>query len=180
LAVADGVPLAKGSLAVFRDVPTSCWQDGPHALGDRRRIALVDEPRLWVPYYHVCALLSRAFLVAMGLRYPPLRLGEDPVFLAACQAHASALSTTSEVTYLYRLRPRAFPEPAARVLEFVEHVRRVRDVYMGSGLGQCWLDACDAFYLTDVRLLLGQVTLGDDERARVTGTLATLWPGESF
>jgi glycosyltransferase involved in cell wall biosynthesis len=174
LATADQVPVVRGALGNF-DASGQSWIEQAHAIEDRHRIMLREEPRLWVPYFHVCYLFSRAFLLQNAIRYPTLENGEDPVFLAQCLTRTSRLSVTSAVTYWYRRVQRPTPT-LVNALHFIEHVRRVRDIYLASSDARCWTDGAASFYLEDVAHLLSRMQLSPGDGAELRTALAGVWP----
>jgi glycosyltransferase involved in cell wall biosynthesis len=177
LAVSTSAPVVRGSLANL--LGSDIQADDAQTMADRYSIALADEPKIWVPYFHVCYLFETSFLSRYGLRYPRrMENGEDPVFLAGALAHAPAISTTSEVTYIYRRMTRK-PPTLRNALDFVSHIRQVKDIYSSTGHAECWRQGVSAFYRTDLDSLRTAAALSASDGAAVDRAAAEVWPAHA-
>jgi glycosyltransferase involved in cell wall biosynthesis len=180
VAAADDVRVVRGTLGHFTETPAKVWFEEGQVMTDRSRFPLVAEPRLWIPYFHVCYLFDRQFLNENGLSYPPLRCGEDPVFLAACLVNARALSTTSEVCYLYRRLNPHYRRTVVHAMDFIKHVDMIRALYFNSGNERCWIDKCDEFYFQDTQAFIATLSLTESELDGVRAAVRAIWPAASL
>jgi glycosyltransferase involved in cell wall biosynthesis len=179
LALSSAADLIKGTMANCIDGRDTPWISDETRIGNRDSFHLADEPRIWVPYFFVCYLYRREFLRRNNICFPPLRAGEDPVFLAQCLVKASKIASTSAVTYIYRRdgskgQRRITPSHLA---DFVDHVDRVKRIYIEAGHERCWQERCQEFYLNDVRLLMNDVLVNEWERTALLDRLGQIWPG---
>jgi glycosyltransferase involved in cell wall biosynthesis len=178
LAVSTRSQLTKGSMGNFAAGRDGIWLSEEAKALDRCSFRLVDEPTIWLPYFFVCYLFSRRFLLENRIVFPVLRAGEDPVFLARCLVKATCISATSAITYLYRRDGSAAQrrDTPDHLQDFVAHAALVKQVYQRSGHGRCWYDGCESFYLDDVRLLMKQVGLDEMQRQTVLRSMQEIWP----
>jgi glycosyltransferase involved in cell wall biosynthesis len=118
-------------------------------------------PQLWIPWYHVCLLISRELLVRGGIRYPHLIAGEDAVFMASVLAQAKKICVVPEVTYTYRLyghRPRPLLK---NVQDYLEHAEMVKNVY-GDDHHVCW-QSYGPFIKPRIAEYMSQAELGEND-----------------
>lgn len=177
LAVEDDVPLVRGTLGSFVGTVDSGWIDDTHKMPDRRRLPLSGHRNLWLPYFHVCYLYSRQFLLDKHIFYPDLRSGEDPVFLAQCLVAAPFISTTSDVCYWYRQSELSLPSRSstAHVVDFLHHMKVIKNLYLTTGHELCWRERCERFYLEDARLHIGLIPRDADDQAKLEAIVAEIW-----
>jgi glycosyltransferase involved in cell wall biosynthesis len=129
LATADQVPLVRGTL---KSCNSSLDERNEYhqICSDRHKARLSDEPALWVPWWHTTYLINVSLLREIGGRYPNLKNGEDPVFIAALLVAAEAVSTTSKTTYLRRVSEIRRRTRLTDTIDFVRHTAMVRRSYL--------------------------------------------------
>jgi glycosyltransferase involved in cell wall biosynthesis len=98
---------------------------------------LKEIPDLWVVWGHTACLISRDLLKRHGIRYPDLRDGEDPVFMARVLTKARCISVTADTTYLYRPSEKCARAGVDYLNDIKTHVQLTRDILM-SYHAPCW------------------------------------------
>lgn len=153
LAIDTASVAVRGSCSAYPEGPTEMWLKDTCAgfiAPDRTRFSFEDEPTFWVPWFHTTYLFSRRFLVERDIRYPALREGEDPVFLASVLTTSDHLSATPKVCYIYRTdRPYRRSSVLYR-LHHLRHIALIKEIY-GQTIPNAWHRACSPFYLSIVR-----------------------------
>jgi glycosyltransferase involved in cell wall biosynthesis len=113
-------------------------------------------PDLWIPWFHWSFLISRELLTRARALYPPLRIGEDPVFLAKVLTSASRICSISQIVYACRLdddrKIQSAVTPFNHIQDYIEHARLVKEIY-GERNSKAWT-AYREFIIPDIRLLL--------------------------
>ena len=176
-ATADQVPIVRGSAVAFES-------DRPDRLevlvsvADKSDFIPLDDPSLWIPWWHQCYLMSRSLLLDNQLGYPALRSGEDPVFLASALLAAGRMSTVADVTYMHRL---ADIEEKGRanvrsVQDFIEHARMVKE-HFGPTRAECWTDGYRPYIKHDIKKLIKRCPLSAPERERVLAQVTDVLRG---
>jgi glycosyltransferase involved in cell wall biosynthesis len=178
LARSTGSQLVRGSLANCSAGIEGTWVSEDQKMPDRRSFQLRDEPKLWLPYFFHCYLYSREFLLKNGIIFPALREGEDPVFLASCLVKVSSISTTSQITYIYRRDGSAGHrrDTLQHLRDFITHVELIKSLYFQSDHEVSWLEGCKDLYLEDVFLLMKKIQLDDEERKVILERIQKIWP----
>jgi glycosyltransferase involved in cell wall biosynthesis len=105
---------------------------------------LKEIPELWVVWGHTACLISRDLLMRHAIRYPDLRDGEDPVFMAHVLTKAKCISVTADVTYLYRPSEKFARAGLDFLNDIKTHARLTRDILM-SYHAPCWRNGYGAF-----------------------------------
>jgi hypothetical protein len=151
LAMADQVPLVRGSLNLFRGDPAAGgWDAGSEYRGriaDSHSVRIADEPNLWLPWWHTTYLIDLSFLREVRGSYPNLSEGEDPVFMASLLSEAERVSTTSQITYLARSPEAPRRTRLKHAIDFVRHAAMVRRIYLDH-CPQRWRDGYRPFLLS--------------------------------
>jgi glycosyltransferase involved in cell wall biosynthesis len=98
-----------------------------------------------IPYYHTLFLFKVEFLRRHGIKYPLIRLGEDPIFLLEALVQADRISTISEVVYKYRrgLERKEHLEDLDKVNDFFHHLVRMRELWVDHEMADRWLEYFD-------------------------------------
>ena len=177
LARTTGAPVVRGSLGNLSAGVEGVWSSDDQTMPDRRCFSLEEERKLWVPYFHVCYLYRRQFLVEHNIQYPRLRCGEDPIFLAACLLRAPMLSTSSAVTYISRRDASGIHERATftHVMDFISNVAALKRMYLESEHATCWSAVGEQFFLDDTLLFVRAVSLAESERDCVVAAMREIW-----
>jgi hypothetical protein len=179
IATSTGSVLVRGALADSSDEQEGQWTGSEIRVGfDRIGFRLLEEPRLWIPYFFHSYLYSREFLRKHDIAFPDLRAGEDPVFLAKCLVLAPSISATSIPSYTYR-RDGSSGQPRntlRHARDFLKHVGLIMETYIGSGHRQCWYAKCESFMLDDALLLLSQVQMSPAEKQEIYEGMRKIWP----
>lgn len=177
LARTTGAPVVRGSLGNMSTEVEGVWSSDDQMMPDRRCFSLEEEQRLWIPYFHVCYLYLRSFLVEHNISYPGLRSGEDPIFLAACLLRAPVLATSSAVTYIYRRGASGSRERRtfAHLMDFISNVATLKRMYLESRHAACWSGACERFFLEDTLLFVRAMSLAENERESVVAAMRGIW-----
>jgi glycosyltransferase involved in cell wall biosynthesis len=178
LATETGAPVVRGSLGNQSPGRDGVWSAEEHRMPDRRAFRLEDERRLWIPYFHVCFLFERRFLLENGIRYPEMRCGEDPIFLASCLLKTPTLSTASAVSYIYCRGASAWQERRtfAHALDFIMHVSTLKRMYLASSHAACWNDTCEDFFAEEIRLVVSQTSVTPAEMEQLQMAMRALIP----
>jgi glycosyltransferase involved in cell wall biosynthesis len=162
--------VARGSLQA---VAGGVVAPGPAATIKAERIGpLLDMPELWIPWFHVCFLISRALVVREKIQYPDLVAGEDPVFLAAVLTKANRICVTPRATYTWRPNDRRPRASLRTVQDYIEHARRVKTIYSGT-YEACWV-AYRGFIADNIRLLLSQADVTSEESQALENEIRAL------
>jgi hypothetical protein len=61
------------------------------------------------------------------------------------------------------------------VLDFIDHIGRVKNIYQQSRYARCWHERVSAFYREDVVLLLGQMQRPESDIEPLRRALACVW-----
>jgi glycosyltransferase involved in cell wall biosynthesis len=128
---------------------------------------LKDIPPLWVVWGHTACLISRDLLLRHAIRYPDLRDGEDPVFMAHVLTKAERISVTPDITYLYRPSEK-FARLGLDCLNDIQtHAQLTRDILM-SYHAPCWRNGYGPFlretYKMHVKSMVQPQCVGLDPR----------------
>jgi glycosyltransferase involved in cell wall biosynthesis len=177
LACATGDLVVRGSLGNTSEGEEGVWSNEEHRMADRTRLRLLDEPKLWIPYFHVCYMYSRAFLAANHITYPALRSGEDPVFLASCLLRTPSISTSSAITYVYRRSGSSHAERRTfeHLMDFLVHVATLKAMFYAADHRAFWSGRCEAFFLDDTIRLARTVPLDPRQRSQVLRAMREIW-----
>ncbi len=181
-ALATRADLVRGGLSLFlgNDVqhPTFVVQ-----VPDRLTTDLPSAPELWRPWWHTSYLISRQLVLDHDLRYPDLRRGEDPVFLASLLIHAKRISLVPEIVYFYRKYSKATGSGGstfADVRDSFRHAMIVKDMFQ-SVHPPCWDEGYGPFLLEDFRKFLARCKLTPAEADFVRAEAALVWgPGNGL
>ena len=160
----DAVEVVRGGVDGFHeDHPTSFHEVAP--IPALCRVRPLETPALWMPWWHPAFLFSRRFLDRHQLRYPDLRCGEDPVFLAKVLVATELMSTVGQVTYHYRQMPLESKGRATyfHLSEFLRHAEMVKDIYMRVR-PQCWSEGYAPILRGDIGPMISQWSMTDHER----------------
>lgn len=170
MCVADGVQACRGAV------------DGYHASDPAIRVRLspveehhairpLDVPEFWTPWWHQAYLFSRSLIDSCGLRFPALRCGEDPVFLAGVLAAVPAISSRPDVVYRYRLAPLEAKGRATftHLKDFLDHAQRVRATYLATN-PRAWHEGYALVLRDDIRPMIERWSMTEDERAQALRT----------
>jgi glycosyltransferase involved in cell wall biosynthesis len=98
---------------------------------------LKEIPDLWVVWGHTACLILRDLLTRHAIRYPDLRDGEDPVFMARVLTKAQCISVTADTTYLYRPSEKCARAGLDYLNDIKTHAQLTRDILM-SYHAPCW------------------------------------------
>ena len=158
-AVKTGAEAVRGNLEVLRNGVTQPWTTEKNVA--QRCGSLLELRELWIPWFHICYLISRDLLVRCGARYPDLIAGEDVVFMAQVLMAARLVCSIPNVTYLYRQdEPRA--QPTLKTAEdYLSHAVMIKEIFAGE-YSPCW-HAYRRFIRDDIRLLLRQANVTAEE-----------------
>jgi CDP-glycerol glycerophosphotransferase len=175
-AVATGAEVVRGSLAMFNaerpDITT--WQTAPE---DVAAVNFESCRSLWTPWWHTSFLYSRELLAARDLRYPELRRGEDPVFLASVLAAASRISLIPDVVYHYRRYRKATGSGAvsfADVRDMLRHARIVKEIQLKT-CSKAWDEGYGPFLFKDVKAVVARARLPLAEAQQIRAMIAEVW-----
>jgi glycosyltransferase involved in cell wall biosynthesis len=92
------------------------------------------------PWYHPLFLFRKNFLIGNDIRYPNLRLGEDPVFLLNALIKAKGACTVSAIVYRYRTgieRTEHF-EDQTKANDYFSHLIMLKDIWVKMGMQHAW------------------------------------------
>jgi len=92
-----------------------------------------ENPALWFPFYHCRYLFRRRFLETNCLRYPELRRGQDPPFMAAALCATSRVAVLPDVVYHYRQAGSIKLETSRAVQDYLVHIDLVMDTFSRHG-----------------------------------------------
>jgi glycosyltransferase involved in cell wall biosynthesis len=152
--------VVQGRVQMLREGTVS----GPEAMHITERVGSFEAfPDLWIPWFHVSFLISRQLLKRSGALYPPLRAGEDPVFMARVLTSARRICSTDQITYIYRLdddRKRQSVMTALHVEDYIKHAQLVKAIY-GDKNAKPWA-AYREFIIPDIRLMLSRAHCNHD------------------
>ena len=122
---------------------------------------------LWLVWGHTACLISRDLLMRHAIRYPDLRDGEDPVFMAHVLTKAERISVTPDITYLYRPSEKFARLGLDYLHDIKTHARLTRDILM-SYHAPCWRNGYGPFlreiYKMHVKSMVQPHWLGLDPR----------------
>ena len=174
LITTDHVDLVRGAVAMFWTGDVHPTQIG-NPVPEIRRGPPLDCDALWIPWRHQGYLFAQDFLIRERIEFPPLLAGEDAVFLASCLCKAPLISTTTEVTYQYRLQPLADKDRLSfsHLRDYVAHAALVRDLFLERSPA-CWTRGYGPFVLDDIAAYVQQCDLTDDERRAIEVQTALL------
>lgn len=175
-AVRDSADLVRGSLLIFRD-PDPTTVQSLVATSAKCQARFADEASLWIPWWHTSYLISSRLLRSHRLRYPELRRGEDPVFMASVLLKAESISLLEEVVYLYRKYPKSSGSGAASfedVLATLTHAEMVKSLYCAEN-PESWFKGYGPFLRDDVQQLLNKSRLQPEQRRIAEGRVSRIW-----
>lgn len=66
----------------------------------------IDNPSLWLPYYHTRFLFKRNFIIENKILYPNLKRCQDPPMIAKALSLAKNVAIIPDVVYIYRTSAR--------------------------------------------------------------------------
>ena len=169
--------LVKGVLAQFQEAN---WRE-PFAFtfaADRDHVDFKIEEALWVPWWHQSFLVSTDLVRRNALRYPNLRRGEDPPFLASVLVNASKISLIDEVVYLYRRYKKT--DGSAQVdfpslVDSLIHAQMVKDIYLAAH-PDAWNKGYGPYLLEDVQRYVKRAQLTEVEKNQVSQLIRDVWP----
>jgi len=172
-ALATGAGAVRGTLARFGEgISTQLIRRT-----DRHASAFRDDPDLWVPWWHTSYLVRANIIRDNAIRFPNLRRGEDPVFMAGVLVHADAVSVLDRLVYLYRAYPKDRGAAGTRFSDVVDsfhHAARVKALYL-EHCPAAWTDGYGPFLLEDFRKFLGRCALDAHQAAFVNCECAQIW-----
>lgn len=156
VALGDGCDVVRGQLRNVTNHNLAHGEASP-TIPERRRFRLKDEPALWTPWGHCCCLMARDLIERHRLRYPSLRDGEDPVFMASVLTRAQCISVIPEVTYIRRV-PAKFLRASLDCLRDLEtHARVAKDILL-SYHPDCWYLGYGAYLREILKLHIKNMT----------------------
>lgn len=166
----DQVPLVRGNIAGMTSneglgIPV------PRKSG----ISFYDEQALWIPWYHVCYLISRKMLWPFGPRYPRLTSGEDPVFIARVLVKCRRISCVGDIVYLYRQKD-AYIKTYQQVKDHIRHVGMVRRIFCSAGYSHCWHNGYAYFSFRELLRLIDAAALPYERYWRCRNQLIEAYP----
>ena len=141
---------------------------------NRKLFDFSHEPALSIPWFHMCFLFSRDFLLQHAIEYPDLRDGEDPVFVAFALARARYVSATSQVVYLYRGDRRVVRSTIVHKLDFLRHISMIRNIFMPQ-FSRVWTEHCSQFYLSLVKDYLEESAITPSVLASALELISQTW-----
>ena len=178
-AILTAADLVRGSIALFRGERSSLVSTA--RVGDRWTTTFATSPDLWIPWWHTTYLISAGLLREHGIRYPDLRRGEDPVFIASVLAAARTISTIPDIVYLYRKYSKTTGSAATgfdEVEDTLRHARIIKSLYLARHAA-AWHEGYGPYLLEDFVEFIGRCELSDDQRQRVSLSVDEIWPGNS-
>jgi glycosyltransferase involved in cell wall biosynthesis len=139
LAQTSQVKLVRGAVSAFETIGKihDFAMDSPPR---RMRYTFCDEPRLWKPWWFQTYLFHQSLLKGGSLRFPDLKDGEDPVFLAAALCKADLISSTDDIVYHYRIHP----GQRRNNTDYMRHLAFVRDIFVARE-PRAWFDGYGKF-----------------------------------
>lgn len=166
--VANGADLARGSLGIFymddhRNLTSTI------AVPDKAVTNFEEEPLLWTPWWHTSYLMRTSLIRKLGLAYPNLSRGEDPVFMASVLAAAQRITLTPEIVYLYRKYPKTTGTLArsfAHVQDTLKQAALIKGIYL-KRFPESWNVGFGPFFREDFREFLSGCTLTEAELQQV-------------
>ncbi len=170
----DKVEMVRGMVATFfSDKPEQLTIANPFY--DRSRFAPLDCREFWIPWWHVCYLISRSFLVRHKIRYPTLLAGEDAVFMASSLVHVDYISAIPRVTYHYRMQPFDQKERTsfAHFQSYLQHAVMVRDIFLNYKQ-QCWTEGYGPHICEDLKNYLDVCETTVEQRGKALAALQRL------
>jgi CDP-glycerol glycerophosphotransferase len=173
---ATGADLVRGSLEIFRDTGTRQVIQTIQ-VPNKPAVDFASEPSLWIPWWHTSYLISTDLVRRNQIRYPRLRRGEDPVFLASLLVSAKSISLIEQVVYWYRRYPKKTGSAGSTLADIVDtlvHARTVKQIY-SPGHGECWTRGYGPFLWEDVRRVVGRSTLDGEDMAYVESEMQDVW-----
>jgi glycosyltransferase involved in cell wall biosynthesis len=177
MALQDDLPAVRGTLATFAESPARYWIEDQFQTADRSCFDFRESRTLWLPWGHQCYLFSRRFLMEHKLEYPALRNGEDPVFLLRALLKAQKLSTTSEISYLYRAAKPNERITSAHLKDYITHVETIKSLYLAN-FPEAWHQYCSEFYFKTTFQYLNDLLLLAPERSLALARINSIWPEE--
>jgi len=175
-AIRHSADLVRGSLLIFRDPDRTKVQSLVTTAGERQT-RFADDSSLWIPWWHTSYLISLRLLRRHRLRYPELRRGEDPVFMASVLLKAESISLVEEVVYNYRKYPKSTGSGAASfedVLATLEHAEMVKSLYCAEN-PDFWFRGYGPYLRADVQQLLDKSRLQPEQRRIADGRVSSIW-----
>jgi glycosyltransferase involved in cell wall biosynthesis len=165
-ALHDGVPVIRGTVQGFSSEHDTLQVLS--AVPDRTAFKPLDDPEVWLPWWHVSYLFSRDLLLQECIGYPRLRSGEDPVFLTSVLLRAPCMSTICDATYRYRIAPMEKKHRATygSLLEYLQHARMVKQLLSGP-FAECWTGGYGPLIAKDIDTLIERYPLSPVERRQL-------------
>lgn len=151
--------VVRGTLQTLHDEVVAPWEG--EVINAEKTGTLLDLPELWIPWFHVCFLISRKLLIRKKIQYPNLVAGEDPVFMAKVLTNAQRVCVIPHVAYTYRQDDSRSLPKFKTVQDYITHLKLVKAIY-GGIYKPCWL-AYQKFIVADVELLLSQAQVTSEE-----------------
>ena len=136
-----------------------------------------EERMLWIPWWHTSYLISGSLVRDNELRYPDLRSGEDPVFMANVLVKSRSIAMIEEVVYLYRKYPKTTGTSSnsfEQVLDYLKHAEIVRKLYE-AGKKEYWDHGYGPFLKEDTRKLINRCNLESDQRHHAESEMERVW-----
>ena len=168
--------VVRGSLALFRGADTKHFLS-VISVPDREITTLRAESKLWIPWWHTSYLISRDLLYRNNLRYPSLRQGEDPVFVASVLMNATRISLVEDIVYLYRKYRKSTgsgQSTFASICDLLEHATLVKSMF-DSNFAECWHEGYGPFLLDDFRKVLSRSKLNASQMDTIATRAKSIW-----
>lgn len=180
LAESTGCAVVRAGLGLFPEGFSSWHQQ--HCTGltppERRQFDFAQEPRLSLPWLHTSYLFLRKFILDNAIRFPDLRDGEDPIFVASALVKTERVSTTSELCYLYRLDRPYDRATVAHTFNILASIRQVKAIYLLRH-ASVWAETCSPFFLRIAGDLL-QRPMTPSERLAAADLVSQIWSTEEI
>jgi len=93
-----------------------------------------------LPWYHILFLYNREFLINNNLRYPDIRVGEDPVFLLEVMLKAKHVATIESCVYQYRTDATHVGHFSSvdKVRDHFKHLISLKNMWLKNGMAEEW------------------------------------------
>ena len=175
-AVKESVDLVRGSLAIFQgDCPSKVVRAITQP--NRNRTFFSEEKPLWIPWWHTSYLISNTLIRENQLRYPDLRRGEDPVFMAKVLLRSRSIALIEDVVYLYRSYQKSTGTGSATfedLLASLKHAEIVKDLYLSVNKTY-WEDGYGPFLKENTQNLIKRCNLKPDQQSTAESELDRIW-----
>jgi len=169
-ATQDGVGIVRGNVTTVEN------REYKSVMPARHSVSFSEFQELWIPWWHPAFLFSRQMISNSGATYPPLRAGEDPVFLSQILSLDPKISTTGEVTYCWREQASgiAFRNTPDHLLDYIIHAKLVKNIWTRNHLTKCWTDAYKPCIIADIKTHAMKHKLTESQRSLVEHAIAEL------